>query len=280
MPPSSKITKTDRKRYDAAVESFHNAYASSSNWGNERWQKSLYPALLKPPRYAALINQYVPRAEIERLFLDADIELKDLESVEPSPNPSRGTQKVSHLQILERPRPPQRQSNATSALEAPATSSLLPQPKPVPVTPSSDHLYTHYNLDAASLLAVHALAVRPGDTVLDLCAAPGGKSIALAQSLWPHLHASSPSLPSINPDPASDSRLRESDGENGGHLHCNEFDAARYARLKANLRAYLPLRLFAEKSVQVSNFDGTAKFESLSVAPDSYDRVLVDAPCS
>ena len=40
-------------------------------------------------------------------------------------------------------------------------------------------------MDAASLLPVLALNLEPKDTVLDLCAAPGGKSLAILQTLYP-----------------------------------------------------------------------------------------------
>ncbi|KAL0614545.1 hypothetical protein AAY473_014991 [Plecturocebus cupreus] len=55
--------------------------------------------------------------------------------------------------------------------------------------PSERHqvgnLKKYYLLNAASLLPVLALELRDGEKVLDLCAAPGGKSIALLQCACP-----------------------------------------------------------------------------------------------
>ena len=42
-------------------------------------------------------------------------------------------------------------------------------------------------MDAASLLPVLALDLTPKCSVLDMCAAPGGKSIAMLQTLLPGL---------------------------------------------------------------------------------------------
>lgn len=104
-------------------------------------------------------------------------------------------------------------------------------------------LLSHYNLDAASVLAAELLDVQPGHAVLDLCAAPGGKSVALAQH--------KPAL-----------------------LHSNELDNARNKRLAANLKSYLP----ADFNLKVLKLDGTDK---RAIFPNrQYDRILVDAPCS
>ena len=43
----------------------------------------------------------------------------------------------------------------------------------------------YYLLDAASVLPVIALGIRPNDRILDLCAGPGGKSLVMAQTLLP-----------------------------------------------------------------------------------------------
>lgn len=43
-------------------------------------------------------------------------------------------------------------------------------------------------MDGASLLPVLALDVKPGDRVLDMCAAPGGKSLLVLQTLMPGVY--------------------------------------------------------------------------------------------
>ncbi|KAI5081462.1 hypothetical protein GOP47_0004645 [Adiantum capillus-veneris] len=45
------------------------------------------------------------------------------------------------------------------------------------------NVYTCYLLDAALVLATEALDLSPEDRVLDLCAAPGGKSVSILQHL-------------------------------------------------------------------------------------------------
>ncbi|POI26939.1 hypothetical protein CIB84_009310 [Bambusicola thoracicus] len=51
-----------------------------------------------------------------------------------------------------------------------------------PAWPDSLGILSYYLMDAASLLPILALNVQPGDLVLDLCAAPGGKTLALLQT--------------------------------------------------------------------------------------------------
>lgn len=52
---------------------------------------------------------------------------------------------------------------------------------------ASTKVLSHFLLDAASILPPLMLNVQPGDVVLDACAAPGGKSLILLQSLLPKL---------------------------------------------------------------------------------------------
>ncbi|XP_037083267.1 5-methylcytosine rRNA methyltransferase NSUN4-like [Pollicipes pollicipes] len=114
---------------------------------------------------------------------------------------------------------------------------------PFPST-SSTGVRDYYPLDGASLLPVLALDVQPGDEVLDLCAAPGGKSLAILQTLYPAL------------------------------LVCNDTQGGRVKRLQQVLLDYLPAAEHWPGQVSVTKQDGQ-RLE----ARDRYDKVLVDAPC-
>lgn len=113
------------------------------------------------------------------------------------------------------------------------------------VKPYTDafHIRTHYLMDYASLLVVQQLHVRPCDTVLDMCAAPGGKSVAVSQLL----------------------SLR-------GALVSNEKQRDRADRLQRTLRDYVP---HDHVRWSVTRSDGQRMRASRR-----YTRVLVDAPCS
>lgn len=103
-----------------------------------------------------------------------------------------------------------------------------------------------YELDPASLYVARCLDVQPGETVLDLCSAPGGKSLCLLY-------------------------LTKGDIE----LSCNELSLTRFKRLKRVMREHLPEDVY--QKIRFSNRDGQRW--GLQHA-ESYDRVLLDAPCS
>jgi 5-methylcytosine rRNA methyltransferase NSUN4 len=103
-----------------------------------------------------------------------------------------------------------------------------------------------YFLDPASVVVGMALDVHSGDDVLDLCAAPGGKSLILACRLG-----------------------------GSGRLIANERSATRRARLHRVLDGHLTAD--ARKVVSVTGHDA-AKWALHE--PESYDRVLADVPCS
>ena len=92
-----------------------------------------------------------------------------------------------------------------------------------------------------SIAATVALDPQPGERVLDLCAAPGGKTSHLAACM-----------------------------NNQGHIVANDLSRARTHRMRALLE-----KLNARATVVCR--DGTRQGRR---EPDLYDRVLVDAPCS
>jgi 16S rRNA (cytosine967-C5)-methyltransferase len=97
-----------------------------------------------------------------------------------------------------------------------------------------------YVQDPSTLLAVHELAPLPGETVLDFCAAPGGKTTYMAQLMG-----------------------------NRGRIVAHDSSPER-------------LKLVAENCARLSAtcVQLAATRETAIGAPASYDRILVDAPCS
>ena len=99
-----------------------------------------------------------------------------------------------------------------------------------------------YLQNPASLLPVLALDVQPGQRVLDLAAAPGGKTLHIAALL-----------------------------QNQGQVTAVESSRPRFFRLKAQLERY------GASCVTPQLTDGR---RIGGLYPDSFDRVLLDAPCS
>lgn len=109
-----------------------------------------------------------------------------------------------------------------------------------------ENLLDVYIMDPASAFAARALQVQAGDRVLDLCAAPGGKTLILAEA------------------------LRES-----GELICNDVSAERRERLKKVIQQYIPREV--RDRVRIAGKDGV-RFGLQE--PAGYDCILLDAPCS
>ena len=104
------------------------------------------------------------------------------------------------------------------------------------------HAGAYYMQEPSAASAVTVLAPCPGEKILDLCAAPGGKSTQIAAALG-----------------------------HTGLLWCNEYVPARAKILLQNLE-----RCGVRRAV-VSNSDTGRLSEAL---PGYFDGVLVDAPCS
>lgn len=103
-----------------------------------------------------------------------------------------------------------------------------------------------YFLDEASVYAAKALGVAPGDQVLDMCAAPGGKTLVLASMLK---------------------------GE--GSLQSNDRSPDRRLRLQHVIENSLPESW--RSVIKVTSYDGM-KFGLHK--KECFDKILLDAPCS
>lgn len=255
------MTKTHRKAATSSVDAFDRHYIAI--WGEERWQKSLRPALEQPTRYACLLNRYVP--------LEASKQKLSHPSTEEVPLhlPKASDREATNVLL------PNLVARYAKSADGPSSvPSSEPFPAPIPV---AGQLYSHWNLDAASFLVAHLLDVQQGENVLDLCAAPGGKSVSLAQNIWAHYYAD---------DSDAKSKALQEKRLQLGTLHSNEADTPRQRRLAENLRAYLPKALFDSQRVVTLRVDGTspkAHYELVVKTSDgtvNYDKVLVDAPCS
>lgn len=103
-----------------------------------------------------------------------------------------------------------------------------------------------YYLDSASVLAALCLPVKNAQKILDLCAAPGGKTVVLASRM-----------------------------DKETELFANERSASRKTRLQNTVNTCLPLDI--NSRIKVSCSDGAVWCKKQS---ECFDRILLDAPCS
>ena len=115
-----------------------------------------------------------------------------------------------------------------------------------------DDLLDAYVMDPASLAPAWALRVQPGNMVLDMCAAPGGKTLILAEGLLSEGH------------------------QIDGQLVANDLSPDRRARLIKVLQQYIP-RAQREGRIFVTGKEGV---QFGLKQPGQFDRILLDAPCS
>ena len=136
---------------------------------------------------------------------------------------------------------------------------------PPPASSLTPSLHLYYLLDPSSLLPVQSLALSPHHSILDMCAAPGGKSLAILFTLA--------SLTTATTASATSSLTATSASY---HLTCNELSHVRRQRLQRVLTSYVPSTVRSSR-VSLTSHSATSP---TAFAASSFDRVLLDAPCS
>lgn len=119
------------------------------------------------------------------------------------------------------------------------------KPESYKLEKNSEGHYGFYVMDPASMIVALALEVAADEQVLDLCSAPGGKTLVIAE------------------------KMRD------GVLVSNEYSESRRERLTRVLHEYISKekRMF----IHVKGLDGN---QYGLRQPDVFDRVLADVPCS
>ncbi|KAI9468954.1 MAG: hypothetical protein EXX96DRAFT_447535, partial [Benjaminiella poitrasii] len=180
-----KQLQRESERRNAVMSAFNKYY--EQEWGSERWPH-LLEAMKKPVRHCIMINKY---ASVE----DVKAKLNDL---------------LSDLTMLD--------FIPSVPCYASKSQSRFPPP-----SKDSSNVTDYYILDAGSVLATEALDIQPDDQVLDICAAPGGKTLAILQRL----------------------------DRQYGRLTSNEIASDRRRRLRQVIESYLPPDVMADMSTVV-----------------------------
>uniref|UniRef100_H2YUK6 5-cytosine rRNA methyltransferase NSUN4 n=1 Tax=Ciona savignyi TaxID=51511 RepID=H2YUK6_CIOSA len=103
-------------------------------------------------------------------------------------------------------------------------------------------------LDAGSVLPILSLDPQPGDHILDMCSAPGGKLNIIMQAIG-----------------------------DSGRIVANDVDSKRLTRIKNVYKEYIPKQFSVEEFIKFVQFDGR---EWTEIETNAYDKVLVDVPCT
>lgn len=207
--PATRQALAELPQTDLATATSHPA------WLVDRWQSTLAPADLA--RLLELNNQPPPTfARANRLRLDGPALLRIWAEegviAEPRDYPWLGSEALFELR------------------EHPSLTGL-----------ASFQRGDFYVQDPSTLLAVNLLDPQPGESVLDTCAAPGGKTTLIAGRM-----------------------------ENRGHIQAEDLSADRLRLLAENI---------ARLGVTCASLAVTGSTPDVAGA-GLFDRVLIDAPCS
>ncbi|KAG8436966.1 hypothetical protein GDO86_007883 [Hymenochirus boettgeri] len=208
----------------------------------EQWP-SIRISLLCEQKYGALVNNFSEKEAVMKNFYSSNAtdfisdaqNLISLYTKEKNVSDELSVNATANLSSLSK-------SKLTCFTFSRGDISRFPKSRP-----DCFGLLEYYLMDASSLLPVLALDIQHGHSVLDLCAAPGGKTLALLQT------------------------------NNCRFLTANDLSVSRCKRLQTVMRSYVPRDQRTDKNVQITTRDGRLWGD---VENSTYDRVLVDVPCT
>ncbi|XP_067461548.1 5-methylcytosine rRNA methyltransferase NSUN4 [Thunnus thynnus] len=214
---------------------------------------SVRTALLSERKYGALLNHFSYDANLEDLqaqgcrdfITDTDTQAQLCSEQEPEVGFQEESNGVSvrKSDVVDQQLSPLHLSPNIKCLVFPRGNITRFKP----ARPDMCGFLGYYLMDAASVLPCLALDVQEGHNVLDLCAAPGGKTLALLQT------------------------------QVIGFLCVNDASVSRTMRLRKVLHSYVPKQLLTNEKLRITSFDGTKWGE---IERNTFDRVLVDVPCT
>ncbi len=181
-------------KLNSITNSFNDFYIKQ--YGKERWPILLNSLKSPPSKYCAMINKFASNTSIIEFINDSKL------------NNNSDMKKIDYLDIT-----------------CYISNSKFPKPKK-----DEQDLLNVYHLDFASIMVTKALNIQPNDIVLDLCAAPGGKSLAILQRLL------------NNTDQKGGEIGGKPTRENGGMLIANEINSKRFHRLLQVIKSYIPFK--------------------------------------
>lgn len=145
-----------QRKKENSLENFHAFY---SNQFGEDWP-SIFEALKLPIQHCAVVNKFAALEDVRQKLFSTEAQLHNLSL-------SYGKSECAKNQFQLDCYFPNSENHMRFAKQ----------------DKTKNGYFDYYLLDASSILPVLALDLHPHSTVLDMCAAPGGKSVLISQFL-------------------------------------------------------------------------------------------------
>ena len=146
-----------QRKKASSLENFQAFYSEQygEDWG------SIFESLNLPIQHCAVVNKFSSQKDVLEKLSSVEAQLLEMPLFTSTSNEDGENKLQLNCYI-------------------PSSDKIVRFPKQDKTT---NGYFDYYLLDASSILPILALDVNPGSTVLDMCAAPGGKSVLISQFL-------------------------------------------------------------------------------------------------